>query len=764
MRKRRFKPLILPKCGILHLGAPLIILSVIIISGSNCSAQEEKAAAEVQAKAETPPDSQLEINRLSVLEGKSEDIRIKAAGLILADESEAARKVLTDIMKDEKNQGARTAVSKALSRTRTEKQQIKNKADFIDPLISILVTSEDAGEVKVAAEAMLVFDYGQISAQLERTAGDKASPIKARLNAIYALKLQPDMRATIQIIRLVDDSDKQVAAEGEKTLKSLGIQYGRNAADRENIIKELESKGEEKFLQERLIWQESNMEKVDAKSKLWRERYLAALDKLYKPVTDDAVRGKFLAEYLSDKEYEVRLWAINKVYEWWVGTEPGTNLLVDLGPTLIKLISDPDREVRLKTATLLSLISKLDTAAALAEQFKVESDDDVKTELFVALGWSCYYATLPNASIKVSPELRRQTLNWAKGYLSEKGSQKVQKGAEVIKKLLEQNGLTDAEVDEYLGLISKRYAEQKNSGEDGLCAELLGTMASICGQSVYREKAVNLYRPLFDEALNSQSELIIQRAADGLISIDKNAALKRLRNDFINYKSIEVRQKLIELADAVGSKEDLVWLSEKTGTGAESKPAWQAMLKIFKRSDAETIEMWFKQLQARSADNKLTDEQMLSFLETAEGKISAEKKDSLLRNIQEQMAGLYKKRADYERAAKYYGILLKSNPPLNDKEKETYMGELLDAYLKWNNIESARQLITNRLLASDIDAGSPLANTIGNYFSSLTADSDPNVLLGPLKQIKTNEERPFWTAQLKKWSEQYKRVPEPNRP
>jgi hypothetical protein len=742
----------------------LIVLSIILASGLTCAGQDKKTAtAEVPAREEASAEGQLDINKIAILEGKTEDIRIKAASLILADDSEPTRKILLDIMKDEKNQNARVAVCKALSRSRTEKKEITKKTDFIDSLVSILVTSDDTAEVKMAAEAMLIFDYSQISNQLERTAGDKSSPLKARLNAIYALKLQPDMRATIQIIKLVDDKDKLVAAEAERTLLSLGIAYGKDEVARKEIIKELETTGKDKFLQERLIWQESNMDKLDARSRLWRERYLASLDRLYNPINDDAGKSRFLLEFLSDKENEVRLWSLNKVYQWWVGTQPATNLLVDLGPALIKLISDPDRDIRLKTAKLLSLISKLDTANALAEQYKIESDDEVKTELFVALGWSCYYATLPNASIKVSPDLRKQTLKWAKGYLSDKDSQKVLKGAEVIKKLLEQDGLTDSEVDEYLGLISKKYLEQTPASEDGLCAELLGTMAGLCGQSVSREKAAAIYRPLFDEALNSQSDLMIQKAVDGLISIDKNAALKKLREGFTNSKLPQVRAKLIELADAVGGKEDLVWLSDKVANTPESKPAWQAMLKIFKRSDTETIAQWFKQLRDKIADNKLTDEQMLAFLETAEGKIAAEKNPKLLPDIQKEMARLYKQRADYERAAKYYGILLKSNPPLSEQEKDTYMAQLLDVYLRWKNIESAKQLITNRLLSSDIDSNSPLISTVTNYFGGQDNKTDPNILLGPLSRLALKENRPLWNAQLKKWQQSFATIPDPNK-
>ena len=163
--------------------------------------------------------------------------------------------------------------------------------------------------------------------------------------------------------------------------------------------------------------------------------------------------------------------------------------------------------------------------------------------------------------------------------------------------------------------------------------------------------------------------------------------------------------------------------------------------------------------------NKLTDDQMLAFLETAEGKIATAKNEKLLKDIQAQMAQLYKKGDDYERAAKYYGFLLKANSPPDPNEKEQIIGGLLDVYLKWQNIESAKQLISNQLLESDINPESPLALVIDDYFSSLPSGADPNSLLGPLCEISTVKERPMWDEQLKRWSQQYVVKPsDPNTP
>lgn len=193
------------------------------------------------------PDEQLEINKTALLDGKDEQIRVGAAFLILSDPSPTARQVLLDTLKSDKNKPARIAVCKALSRCRTEKKEVANSQDFIAPLILIIVASEDADEVRQVSEALLIFRYEEISAQIEKLAKDSSMPLKTRINALCALQLQPDMRATIQLIKLVDDPDKQVAAEAEKTLRSVGIPFGQDSATRREIIKEWRAREKTSF-------------------------------------------------------------------------------------------------------------------------------------------------------------------------------------------------------------------------------------------------------------------------------------------------------------------------------------------------------------------------------------------------------------------------------------------------------------------------------------------------------------------------------------
>lgn len=476
---------------------------------------------------EQTPDEQLEINKNALLEGKDETIRIGAAFLILSDPSPAARQFLLDTLKSDKNRPARITICKAISRFRTQKSEIPNKQLLIAPLISIISTSDDTTEIRQAAEALMIFGYNEISPQIEKLASDSSAAIKARLNAVYVLQIQPDMRATIMLIRLIDDPDKQVSAEAEKALQAIGIPIAQDSFTRREMIKELEGKGKDKFLQDWLIRQEIEHKKLEDRVSTWRDRYLAALDKIYGQITDDTEKGKFLSAYLADPEPQVRLWTVDKVYKWWVGTGAKSTLWAEVRDALIKLIPDTDRDVRLKTAQLLSLMDQASWTIPLAEQYRKEQDAEVKLALFDALSWSAYYNSLPNAAVKVTPELRRDILLWAEQYIQDSDPKKVLKGIDCFKKLLEQQGLDTQEVEFYFTFLQDSFTGMAD--DETLGSQMLAAMAKLVSSSFYKDKAIPIFRPLFEQSLKNQADSVRLAAVEGLINIDKASAFKLLR-------------------------------------------------------------------------------------------------------------------------------------------------------------------------------------------------------------------------------------------
>ena len=739
----------LPKRDKGRLGVPLVML-LLVIGCQQTGVGANRPVLPANADKASPKaelDEQLKINKSALLEGKSEPIRVAAATVMLFSENPLARGILLDALKQTQNRTARVAVCKALSQTAAQ-EPVENKEDFIRPLLDMLAT-DDAAIAKLAAEATLIFKYEQISKQLEKIVTGASLP--ARLNAIYALKLHPDVRAAVKLIELIDDPESKVAAASEKALYSLGIPVGRDAEERKQIIEELERKGPEVFLRDQLIRQETEMRKLETELNLWRGRYLSALGKRYDTISDDTAKGKFLAEHLGSSEAIVRLWALEKVAQRQRGTNP--RLPAELGPILVNLISDQNRDVRLKTARLLSLMVELDSSQRLLAQLKSEQDEEVKMELFVALGGACSYAFSPNSPIKVPQETRKETLEWAVKYLFEQEPKKSQKGAEVMKKLLEQDGLTSADVDRYLGLLVERYNRQNSKADGALRGELLSAMAGLCAPgSTCKAKAAKLFKPLFEEALSDETDSVREAAVDGLIYIDKASALKRLRKDiYINDPSEILRKKLIELAGSDGGKEDLTWLAKKIGSNSESQPAWQAMLKIFGGCDSGVLNEWIEKFDSQSSKNNLSNGQKIAFLEIAERKAGGENKPKMLKNVREKLAELYTKIGQFERAADYLGRLHEAAQA--SKEKEAILSRLLDVYLRWPKLELMAKLVENCLLEKDLGPNSVVVRSIDNYLNNPPSGADPNAVVKALTEITVPQTRAKWQERLKQWTE-----------
>lgn len=727
-----------------------LIILMLLIGCQQAGISQDKPALPTSANgapAETKLSKQLEIYRTTLLEGKTEQIRIDVATEMLISKDQMARKILLDALKQTKNSAARMAVCKALIQTRSSNGEIKNKEDFIQPLLGVFAT-EVADEVQLAADAMLIYEYDKIEQSLEEMVTDTSKPVKTRLNAIQALKRQPDMEATIRLIRLVDDSNKQVVAEAEEALHSLGIPVGENYWAREQNIIELRSKGKDVFLRDWLIRQEALLREMRTKLNSWQKRYLTELSKRYNGISDDTARGKFLAEHLGSSEAITKLWALEKVSQWRKGTNPKlpTELLE---PILVNLISDPDRDVRLKIAGLLSLMVELNSAPRLLAQLEAEPDEQVKAELLDALGGACSYALLPSSPVKISPEIRKQALGWAAKYLSDKDAGKARKGAEVLRRLLEPDGLKPEELDEYLAKLVTRYNQQKKKPDGALRGGLLSAMADLCAQgSACRAKAAMLFEPLFVKALSDETDFVRETAVDGLIYIDKRSALKRLRS-FVNDSSIVLRKKLIDLAGEVGGRDDLTWLAEKIGTNSESGPAWQAMCKIFNGSDSGILNEWMDKFTSQSSKSKLSDQQKIAFLKIAETKATGENKANMLKDVREKLAELYKRISQFERAAEYFDRLYKSAQ--TDKEREAILPNLVDAYLRGSKVELAAKLVGKCLVKEDLDSDNVILGSIENYLSKPPAGADPNAVLKVLSGIKLPAARPKWQEWLKNW-------------
>jgi hypothetical protein len=733
-----------------------LVILMLAIGYLQAGIAQEKPPASVQSTSVNAElDPQLKVNKDALLNGS-----VDAATVMLFHADPNARIFLLDALKQSENSPARMAVCNALIQARLSKKTVKNDQEFIEPLLGVLSTENDT-EARLAAQATLIFEYDKIKDPLDKIFTDPNKSAKTKINAINALKLRLDMMATIRLIELVDHPVKQVSVEAENALHSLGIPVGEDSEIRRKNIEEIKNEGQVAFLRSQLVRQDAQIRGMKTELDLWQRRYKSELDKRYESISEDAARGEFLATYLVDTETIVRLWALDKAYKWRVA--PGSRLPEKLGPILIKLVSDSDRDVRLITAELLALMPKLNSASPLLAQLEAEHDDQVKTKLFVALGGACSNAILSNPTTSISPEIkevRNQTLIWASKFLFEDKPDKARNGAEVIKKLLKRDGLEPKEVDKYLGLLLDRYARQKNSPDGTLRGELLSEMASLCAQdSACRATATKLFENSFLEALRDEGNFVREAAVDGLTYIDKTKALTILRNDFINDPSLIVREKIIALANAVGGSDDLIWLVEKIGTNSESEPAWQAMLKIFNGSDAGVLKEWMNKLTLPSSKVKLTNAQKIDFLKIAEAaKGNSENK----LEIRKKLAELYYETAQFEQAADYLSILYEiAQTP---EAKEAILPKLLDTCLRGSKLEHAAELVRYQLTQADLDPNSIIVQSINNYFNNPPVGSDPNGVLKILVAIKTPKDRPKWQQQLKNWTNYLGKAKEADKP
>ena len=96
----------------------------------------------------TQIDTQLRINKTTLLENQNRKNRVDAAILLLSSENPEAREILLDVLSRTDNPAARAAVCEALSPTRTWQKPLKSKEDFIKPLIGVITSEQDFAIVR----------------------------------------------------------------------------------------------------------------------------------------------------------------------------------------------------------------------------------------------------------------------------------------------------------------------------------------------------------------------------------------------------------------------------------------------------------------------------------------------------------------------------------------------------------------------------------------------------------------------------------------
>ena len=690
----------------------IIFLTVIITAGTVCAADasvsaadaaKAKVAAKAKADAKAEAADEFRFVKTTLLNGPTVQLRLDAAVALLYSKEKAARQILVETLAIKGNSPARQAICNTIINSR---QAIADKDDFRNPLLAILAES-NGKDAELAAQATLIFEFSEIEDALTKMAVTVGNGRDVRLNALYALKLRPvEKQAVAAIASIISDPDKQVAQAARQALP-YWIPAGMNRPEILRYLKRL-SRGE--ISRKWTDFQEKEVRRLENERKKWQKLYLSSLSNEYDNA-DDTEKGNILLGRLGSDLSAVRLWALEKVSTM----SPSVVLPPQFDTQLLGLLSDSDRNVRLITARMFYRMSKRNPAEKLLEQFKVEEYDDIKLELFKTLGEACYYALL-GKKIKLPEDIRSSTLIIADQYLGDNDPDKAAAAAEVIRKMLEPNGIESTLVKKYLKLISARFAIAQDNDPE-LAAEILGVMASLCGQPAHRGITSKLYGTYFLNGLkNKDNEAVRRTSVAGLINIDKTTAFEEFKaHALMDDPSENIRMAVIKLAGENGKSEDINWLLDKLQANGEAPMAWEAIKEILQRQKAAEIFAWTN----NPAVAKLTQKRIMVLLVMAE------------------------KKAEQEKNAKVINAVRTKLRPMQ-----------LDAHLKGAAFDKVGQIIADRLKEADMSAKNPLAKVIEAFMSSASLQQK-TALVKELTAVSSTEvnskDRPVWQTLLAKW-------------
>jgi hypothetical protein len=377
----------------------------------------------------------------------------------------------------------------------------------------------------------------------------------------------------------------------------------------------------------------------------------------------------------------------------------------------------------------------------------------VAVALFEALGEACFFAFSPGSKVVLPPEFKTQTMLIADSYASKDDPEMAKKGAEVLRKLLELDGLTPKEATKYLETIKNRYLQETDK-KGPVRGDLLAIMARLCNQGSQKAIAVKLYRQIFEDVLRNRDEnsLVRQAAAAGMVSVDPTAAMKLFRELNINTdNSPTVRLIVINQAGQNGTIEDLAWLTGQLGLNGEGELAWTAIIEILKRQDAKVVAEWSDRL----AQNPSVGDQIREVLELAEQKAESQKEGDLLCDLQVRLLKWHLGKGSYEHVAAYREKLVLNTLANNDIRKDAIAqtnAYAVEAYLQLRQYSKTADVVSGMLRDNTLNDKSEILDMINSYFvSEKIATDDKSSLLNSLLEISITSRQRWWQDRLEQW-------------
>lgn len=689
-------------------------------------------------------ENQLKINYWTLSNSTDEQIRIDTAKELLVNPAAEARKILLDVLGSANNNGTANSVCKALNEFRSTSYLIINKQDFISPLMK-LIKEQNVETARLAAQATLIFSFKELKAPLEQIIKNPESSDVVKKNAIYAFQIRPDKETVIELIELLESDDVVISSVAGQSLQEW-LPIGNDKQQWNKIKSDIE-KGKIDIVREKVLTEQDKIHSLKEDVVKWQKKYITSLDNIYAAMSEDSAKAKFVAENLAFEQETVKLWAIEKINMW---QKSGKLLPIDtIQKPLVALISDNVPEVRIAAVKLLGMLTNINSAEALFDQLNKETFPDVKTEIIVSLGHVCNFALSPGSDMNINPEIRVETLKATVAFFKDT---KPIISAEVIRNLLLQNGLEAYEVKPYFQYIADNY---KKTQDEQVKIGLLDEMQRLCGSdSFYKEVAGDVFRDIFTAAIEDKNSLVAAPAVSGLLRIDPAGSFDLLKSkNFTGHESSKIRSELITVAGQIGTAKDLEWLdalTDKADTDEEKQKAAEAMMNIFQYCKTDSLIVWGQKLTARAKaknDDVLLGKARTLF-ETAEKKAEAQQDQKTLDRLRHILADSYAEAALYAPAAKYYGILLQNADP---NEKEDLTAKLLDVNVRGGQAESAKQLLNNILLSSDIGADKKVCIVLDTYFSQTNDKDRAFRIFRAISAIELSGKYPLWSKQLVKW-------------
>jgi hypothetical protein len=244
---------------------------------------------------------------------------------------------------------------------------------------------------------------------------------------------------------------------------------------------------------------------------------------------------------------------------------------------------------------------------------------------------------------------------------------------------------------------------------------------------------------------------------DGCISIDRAGAVRKSSENMAADPSVAIRQKLIDLAGEVGGPEDLDWLAEKVGGAGDGEPvwAWQAMLKIFRRSDTSVLGVWATKIKTLAEAGKIAADQRIAFLTLVEQQAQNENRADLLKCVRWDLAHLYVQTNNLKQASDSLKALI--GTAATGEERQQIQSLQLRVYLGLSDVQQASDLVSKCFSDKELDSKSKVViRSIEEYLND-PKTTDPAAVIATLRQIKiqdTGAEKE-WEGLLSGWTEKF---------